>query len=137
MPQQVVFPCPSCGGSLSADEGATRVQCHFCGNTAPVPEALRGPAAPPRVPDYTNKAGQPAVWNQAEWEAIGDALRAGDKAQAVKLYQQMFQVSEPDARQDVDALAAGKMVTLGTRALGRPFAAYVPKTKGGRDRLGT
>ena len=133
----IVFPCPSCGGSLSAVEGALRVQCPFCGNTAAVPEALRGPAAPQRVPDYINKAGQPAVWDPARWEAIGDALRAGNKAQAVTLYQQLFQVSLPDAQQDVNDLAAGKMVTLGTRALGRPFSAYVPKTKGGRDRLGS
>lgn len=66
MPQQIVFPCPSCGASPSADEGALRVPYQFCGNTAQVPEALRGlaaetgpasrpgavPAAPLRVPDY-------------------------------------------------------------------------------------
>ncbi len=73
MPQQIVFPCPSCGTSLSAEEGALRVQCQFCGNTALVPEALRGPAtetgaasqpgavpaAPQRAPDYTDRMGRP------------------------------------------------------------------------------
>ena len=52
MPKQVVFPCPSCGASLSVDESAAAVQCQFCGSTAMVPAALRGPAPQPSAP-YT------------------------------------------------------------------------------------
>ena len=44
MSKEVVFACPSCGASLSADSGASSVQCQFCGNTAAVPAALRDSA---------------------------------------------------------------------------------------------
>jgi hypothetical protein len=131
MPQPIVFPCPSCGASVSAEEGDVRAQCQSCGNTAQVPAALRGavPAAPQSVPDYTDKMGRPAMWNQAEWEVIADAVRAGDKVLAVTLYQQTFSVSQAEAQKDIDALAAGKNVTLGTRALGRPFLHMYPIRK--------
>jgi hypothetical protein len=67
------------------------------------------------------------VWNNAEWEVIADAVRAGDKVQVVSLFQQMFHVSQAEAQQDIDALAAGKMITMGTRALGRKLRIHVPK----------
>jgi hypothetical protein len=123
MPQPIVFPCPSCGAPVSAEEGGVRAQCQSCGNTAQVPEALRGavPAAPQSVPDYTDKMGRPVVWNQVEWEVIADAVRAGDKVLAVTLFQQRFHVSQAEAQQDIGDLAAGRTITLGTRAFGRPF----------------
>ncbi len=46
MPQQVVFPCPSCGATLSVDQGVTSTQCQFCGSTVAVPGAIG--AAPPQ-----------------------------------------------------------------------------------------
>ena len=51
MPQQIVFPCTSCGASLSVDPGATTAQCQFCGTTVMVPAALRGAGASP-TPSY-------------------------------------------------------------------------------------
>ena len=47
MPKIVVYPCPSCGASLSIDEGAASTQCPFCGNTAMLPESLRTAAPRP------------------------------------------------------------------------------------------
>jgi hypothetical protein len=51
MPRQLVFPCPSCGASLSVDPGAATAQCLFCGTPVVVPAALRG-AAPAPAPSY-------------------------------------------------------------------------------------
>jgi len=47
MPQQVVFPCPSCGASVSAEQGARMTQCQFCGSTVAVPGATAGAAPQP------------------------------------------------------------------------------------------
>jgi hypothetical protein len=33
--------CPHCGGSLNADGSQPYVTCGYCGNQAPVPDALR------------------------------------------------------------------------------------------------
>ena len=41
MSNQLVFPCPSCGASLSVDSSASSVQCQFCGSSAAVPASLR------------------------------------------------------------------------------------------------
>jgi hypothetical protein len=65
MPQQLVFPCPSCGASLSADPSANTVQCQFCGTTSAIPPALRSRSETPLSPDLPPAAssyypGQPA-----------------------------------------------------------------------------
>ena len=52
MPQQIVFPCASCGASLSVEQGASMTQCQFCGTTVMVPAGLGG-AAPQPGPSYT------------------------------------------------------------------------------------
>ncbi len=45
------FRCPSCHAPLTYEEGASVVQCAYCGNSAIVPEALRPrpPEPPPTV----------------------------------------------------------------------------------------
>lgn len=137
MPQQIVFPCPSCGASVSADEGASQVQCQFCGNTAYVPGSSGKPAAqaygaplPSMAPQpgpvsaapqsvaYHDRRGRPAMLNYAEFKVIADAVRAGDKAQAAMLFQQMFQVSPAEAQQDIETLAAGQEISVGAAAGG-------------------
>ncbi len=146
MPQQIVFPCPSCGASLSADEGSARVQCQFCGNTAQVPGSMGGgagqpfPAAQPYAaaqPDadaaapqsvaYHDRMGRPAMLNYAEFKVIADAVRAGDKVQAVALFQQMFHVSQAEAQKNIDTLASGQEISIGTAASGGPMWLGVAK----------
>lgn len=41
MPQIQIFACPSCGASMSIEEGDVQIKCLFCGNTVIVPEELR------------------------------------------------------------------------------------------------
>lgn len=55
MPKIQVFACPSCGASLSVDEGEKQVKCQFCGNTVIVPRELR--PEPPSRPTIVYRAG--------------------------------------------------------------------------------
>lgn len=124
MPQQIVFPCPSCGASLSVDPGAGTTQCQFCGSTAVVPAALRG-AAQPSGSLYTPLPAElPGVGSigldPVRAKGIGDAVRAGNKAEAVRLYQEMLGADYPSAQRAIDMLAAGQSVQIGTLANGAP-----------------
>lgn len=60
MPKQLVFPCPSCGATLSADEGAATASCQFCGSTVTVPKTLRGEAQPGSTPQAAPAPGSSA-----------------------------------------------------------------------------
>jgi sugar lactone lactonase YvrE len=44
---QATFKCPNCGAEITYDGGtAAAVQCHYCGQSVPVPDHLRPPQAP-------------------------------------------------------------------------------------------
>ena len=122
MSKQVVFPCPSCGATLSADSSSASVQCQFCGNTAAVPAALRDsvPSAPSYSVPATPLSDTDFGGDRTRLKAIGDAVRAGDKTLAIRLYQEQFGADQPSAQQAVDQLAAGQSVRVGTTANGLP-----------------
>jgi sugar lactone lactonase YvrE len=46
MPQIQIFACPSCGASMSIEEGDVQIKCMFCSNTVIVPEELRVKSIP-------------------------------------------------------------------------------------------
>lgn len=46
MPQIQIFACPTCGASMSIEEGDVQIKCQFCGNTVIVPEELRVTSIP-------------------------------------------------------------------------------------------
>jgi DNA-directed RNA polymerase subunit RPC12/RpoP len=125
MPRQVVFPCSSCGASLSVDENASTAQCQFCGSTVAVPQALRG-SAPIGSSTYgtpnpgPGTAGPGFGTDQSQLGAIGDAVRAGNKSEAARLYQARFGVGQMEAQRVVEQLAAGQSVQVGTTATGMP-----------------
>jgi predicted RNA-binding Zn-ribbon protein involved in translation (DUF1610 family) len=125
MPRQIVFPCSSCGASLSVDESASTAQCQFCGSTVAVPQSLRS-NTPPGNPPYgppnpdTGAAGPGFGPNETKLAAIGDAVRAGNKSQAARLYQEQFGVGQTEAQRVVEQLAAGQSVQVGTTAMGMP-----------------
>lgn len=125
MPKQVVFPCPSCGASLSADESASSTQCQFCGTTAVVPAALRGAGPQPSAPyasaaPASGTAGLGYGHDRTKLAAIGDAVRAGDKAEAARLYRDTFGGALADAQHAVEKLAAGQEILVGTTSTGAP-----------------
>lgn len=56
MPSPIVFNCPECGASLTAEPGQLEIQCKFCGSTVVVPLELRTPVPtmpPPAAPPPT------------------------------------------------------------------------------------
>src|SRR4051812_16411047 len=119
MPRLTVFACPSCGASLGVEEGAASTQCQFCGNTVIVPEELRatpaksGAPASPQPILYGNVSGIP---DMGKMKQMGDAVRAGNKIEAIRLYQELFGVHLADAKTAVDMMAAGQPVTVNTMA---------------------
>ena len=118
MPQQLVFPCPSCGASLSVEAGASTVQCQFCGTTAAIPKDLRGQATPSNPP--YSPPGLNYGTDRTQLAAMGDAVRAGNTAEAIRLYQAQFSVGQAEAQQAVSQLAAGQRVMVGTLDNGMP-----------------
>jgi hypothetical protein len=125
MPQQIVFPCSSCGASLSVDAGASSAQCQFCGSTVSVPRELRGQATPGSTP--YGAAGLNYGTDRAKLAAIGDAVRAGNSSEAIRLYREQFSVSQTEAQQAVNQLAAGQSVVVGTLDNGMPEYLQVSK----------
>lgn len=106
MPKLNVFACPSCGASLSVEEGAATTKCQFCGNTVIVPEALRGQKA------EAPAAGMSGIAQGAPLKELGNLIRAGNKIAAVKLYHQLFGGGLAEAQAAVDKLALGQGVPV-------------------------
>ena len=85
MPSPIVFNCPECGASLTAEPGQVEVQCKYCGATVVVPQELRTqaptmppPAAPPptRAPEIIIVEQQPTtVYEQMRGSAPGPSPR--------------------------------------------------------------
>jgi hypothetical protein len=122
---QIVFSCPNCGASQSVDDSASSTQCQFCGNTIAVPAALRGAGPQPSSPyasgtPASGAAGVDSGHDQTKLAAIGDAVRAGNKAEAARLYRETFGGGLAAAQQAVDKLAAGQEILVGTTAMGAP-----------------
>jgi hypothetical protein len=117
MPQQLVFPCPSCGASLSANPTASTVQCQFCGTTSAIPQSLRSYGAPlsPDLPGAMGSSPDPS-----QLSAIGDAVRANNTGEAIRLYREQFSASQTEAQEAVFKLAAGQSVRVGTLPNGQP-----------------
>jgi hypothetical protein len=79
MPKLQVLSCPSCGASLSIEQGAATAQCAFCGNTSVVPEELRGasPSAPAGLPGQkpVYLSGMPLMDQLPRLRELGDCAR--------------------------------------------------------------
>jgi|GEM_PF-1295029 len=120
MPKLQVLACPSCGASLSIEQGASTALCSFCGNTSVVPEELRGSAASSSAYNPPSQQGQKPVFLSGmplmdqlpRLRELGDLVRAGRKDDAVRLYQDLFGAADMQARAAVDQLAMGQPVSV-------------------------
>ncbi len=116
MPKLQVLSCPSCGASLSIEQGASTALCAFCGNTSVVPQELRGPTPstpqnlPGQKPVYLS--GMPLMDQLPRLRELGDLVRAGRRDDAARLYQDLFGSNEMQARAAVDQLALGQPVSV-------------------------
>ncbi len=117
MPKPVVFACPSCGASLSVEEGAATTRCQFCYNTVIVPEEMRTPK-PSVTPNVVggmgaNSPGMANLMGQSQQlKEMGNLIRAGNTLEAIKLYRQLFGSGLAEAKDAVDRLAAGQSVQV-------------------------
>lgn len=117
MPKPVVFACPSCGASLSVEEGAATTRCQFCYNTVIVPEEMRTPK-PSVTPNVVggmgaNSPGMANLMGQSQQlKEMGNLIRAGNTLEAIKHYRQLFGSGLAEAKDAVDRLAAGQSVQV-------------------------
>jgi hypothetical protein len=138
MPRISVFACPACGASLSVDnEHDTLIKCQFCSTTVIVPEELRpqrhragvnptqAEVVVPANVDASNLPGLGSIMSQADkLRQLGNLVRAGNKLEAVRIYQETFGGSLADAQAGVDALAAGMPVQVSSASFGTPISAH-------------
>jgi LSD1 subclass zinc finger protein len=113
----LTFECPSCGASLQNPGGAATMKCGYCGTTVVVPEELRA------IPQTNMGRGSPPAANisqlfaQAmEMGAIVQLVRKGDRADAIRLYQENTGVNSEQAERVIDAIASGETPNSGMRS---------------------
>ena len=130
MPKPVVFACPSCGASLSVEEGASTTRCQFCYNTVIVPEEMRT-AKPVVTPNVVggmgaNSPGMANLMGQSQQlKEMGNQIRAGNTLEAIKLYRQLFGSGLAEAKDAVERLAMGQSVQV--MHLGTPTTIQVDR----------
>src|SRR3990170_4099734 len=125
-----VFKCPSCGSTLSDEGGAEpTITCQFCGSTVIVPEELR-----PK-PEAAPASSEPSSTLLSSALELGEALTglpldklaelkrlisSGQKIEAVKLYREITGVGLKEAKDAVEAMEAGRPVTVANFKLETP-----------------
>jgi LSD1 subclass zinc finger protein len=108
------FECPSCGASLQNPGGAASMKCGYCGTTVVVPEALRAAPRPATVKVTPSAANIKQMFTQAmEMGAILRLARNGDRADAIRLYQENTGASAEQAGLVIDAMVSGNMPGTG------------------------
>jgi outer membrane protein assembly factor BamB/ribosomal protein L7/L12 len=86
--------CPACGAPLEPDGTSTVVRCKFCGNVSLLPS-------------------RPEV-SRETLDAIRQLAEGGNLAEAIERYRQTHKVDLSEAQAAVNALQAGRMVTVST-----------------------
>jgi outer membrane protein assembly factor BamB/ribosomal protein L7/L12 len=88
--------CPSCGAPLEYDGTSPIVRCRFCKNIALVPGLPAAQEATPR----------------ASLDEVRRLAQNGNLVDAIRRYRELYGVGLKDAKDAVDALAAGKVVEV-------------------------
>jgi ribosomal protein L7/L12 len=92
----ITLNCPSCGAALEFDGTSSIVRCRYCKNIALVPGLPAAQEATPR----------------ASLDAVRRLVQNGNLIEAVSRYHQLYGVGLKEAKDAVDALAAGKVVEV-------------------------
>ena len=103
------FTCPSCGAPLDYEGGGQpTIPCPYCFSSVIVPQELRFQKAAPVSPQMTlSLKGQAPRLRE-----LANLVRIGQKGEAIRIYQQIFAVSEPEAALAVDQLARGQAIVV-------------------------
>jgi outer membrane protein assembly factor BamB/ribosomal protein L7/L12 len=87
--------CPTCGAPLDADGTRTIVRCKFCGNASLLPDAKT-----------TRTTAQASALDE-----IRRLIRNGNLSEAIEYYRRAYGVDLSEAKDAIDALRAGRLVT--------------------------
>ena len=82
----VKLTCPACGAPLDFDGSSTVVHCKFCRNVAIIPHT-----------------GQTSAPQKADSEVL-DAIKNGDKAEAIKFFRAVYDADFQDAKSAVEVM---------------------------------
>jgi DNA-binding beta-propeller fold protein YncE/DNA-directed RNA polymerase subunit RPC12/RpoP len=108
------FDCPTCGAPLDIKTGADPViRCPYCNASVVVPEELRIPGSKPSTKKAIFGSDPDSAIDQIpQFKEIIELARSGNKIEAIKKYRQITNAGLKDAKDMVEALAAGKPLTL-------------------------
>ncbi|HEX7541628.1 MAG TPA: PQQ-binding-like beta-propeller repeat protein, partial [Anaerolineales bacterium] len=92
----ITLNCPSCGAPLEYDGTSSIVRCKFCKNIALVPGLPAAQEATPR----------------ASLDEVRLLAQNGNLVDAIRRYRELYGVGLKEAKDAVDALAAGKVIEV-------------------------
>lgn len=115
-----LFQCPSCNAPLEYDGIKSIVGCPYCGNNVIVPETLRPrPSRRNDEDDNSPSASFPKRDIVNVLQTVQQMARSGQKIPAIRLFRDAFGASLSEAREAVEALAAGN--TINPPPISAPF----------------
>ncbi len=116
------FHCPNCGAPLDYHGGSDpTIRCAFCQTSVIVPaEMRRSAASADALSPAETLASIPDL--AAGMREIVRLARAGNKIQAIQLFQKQFKTPLKEARDAVEQIERGEMVTLYNIAVESPPA---------------
>ncbi len=88
--------CPSCGAPLDFDGKSSVVRCRFCKNIALIPGLPSAQEATPR----------------ASLDEVRRLAQSGNLVEAIRRYRELYNVGLKEAKDAVEALAAGKVIEV-------------------------
>jgi LSD1 subclass zinc finger protein len=100
------FSCTSCGAPLEVRRGETVLRCPFCNNTVSLPENAAGPAMLTGLPAELD------MQSLLRLKEVRDLARQGRTIDAIKIYREITNVGLKEAKDAVDAMAAGQPLVL-------------------------
>jgi hypothetical protein len=109
MPQILIFPCSSCGASLSYEGGTERtITCPFCNSEVNIPEEIRAQyTSHLQIPVPDLSPGE--MTNEVSPDKLAELNRLvldGHKIAAIELYRQIYPVGLKEAKDAVEAIVS-------------------------------
>ena len=103
--------CPACGAPLDPQPGEVTIKCGYCGNSVILPHAMRAPMSHGNFATSSTGFDLSSVVDQAgRIKEVVELVRAGKKIEAIKLYREITGMDLKEAKEAVEAIAAGQPI---------------------------
>ncbi len=124
------FDCPACGAPLHVTERSNAtMRCEYCQKSVIIPLELRSGRSEHLDDTFTPGADLGALVGQAAaFKEVLELIRAGQKIEAIKRYHQLTGSGLAAARDAVEKLERGEMISLTSVKTGTSLAASQPDT---------